>query len=108
MGKYFDMRERYFNDVIKYYSEGMTGAQIAKVVPVSDSTIYRWIEEHIKKIGEVHSPGLEIPRTPRSVAKTIRAMHSRITELECRLELAEMKNAALVQIIQVLKDSNLI
>lgn len=108
MGKYFDTRERYFNEVIKYYLEGMTGAQIARVIPVSDSTIYRWIGEHIKKIGEVRAPGIEIPRTPGSVAKTIHAMHSRITELECRLELAEKKNEALVQIVKILKESNII
>ena len=84
MGKYYDKRQKYFDLVIKKYSEGMTAKEIEKIVPVSDSTIYRWVEEYLGKEPKRIADGEVIPRTPSSVAKTIRSMRARITELECR------------------------
>lgn len=49
-----------------------------------------------------------IPRTPSSVAKTIRAMNARIAELEKEVEDANVKNKALERIIDVLKDYKMI
>lgn len=103
MGKYYDKRQKYFNLVIKKYSEGMTAKEIEKIVPVSDSTIYRWVEEHLGKESKRTADGEVIPRTPASVAKTIRSMRARITELECRLEMETNKNKVLRQIVELLK-----
>lgn len=108
MGKYFDTKAKYYNTVIQLYSEGKSGREIAKAVPVSDSTIYRWVSEHLEKCNGKSTDNIAIPRTPVSVAKTIRAMHARIVELECRLEIAEKKNEVLEQISLLLKETKFI
>lgn len=108
MGKYFDARARYYDAVIKLYSEGKSWRDIAKVVPVSDSTIYRWVSEHLEKCNGKAPANIAIPRTLASVAKTIRAMRARIVELECRLEIAEKKNEVLEQISLLIKETKFI
>lgn len=49
MGLYFDTKEKYFDAVIAKYSEGMTAKEITKTIPVSKSTVYRWVEERLGK-----------------------------------------------------------
>lgn len=103
MGTHFDKRQKYFDFVIKKYSEGMTAKEIEKIVPVSDSTIYRWVEEYLGKESKKDVDDEVIPRTPASVAKTIRAMRKHIAELECSLEMETNKNKVLKQIVELLK-----
>lgn len=124
MGKYTDQREKYFDIVITKYSEGMTAREIARTIPVSKSTIYRWVEEHFG-LGEKTVPSnMVIPRTPASVAKTINAMVQRISELERQVdslktskrsqvdenlsESLKMYEAVVKSIISILKHSELI
>lgn len=57
----FDKKQKYFDFVIKKYSEGMTAKEIEKIVPVSDSTIYRWVEEHLGKESKIVVDGEIIP-----------------------------------------------
>lgn len=93
MGKYTDQRKKYYDIVIAKYSEGMTAKEISKSIPVSKSTIYRWAEEYFGLEEKEIPEEMVIPRTPASVAKTIKAMAIRISELEKQVDtLKKRKN----------------
>lgn len=108
MGEYVEKRAKYYDEVIAKYSSGMTAKEIIKTIPVGKSTVYRWVEEHLEKSGEQQDVDIEIPRTPASVAKTIKAMNTKINELTCQLEEANQRNEVLEKIISILKQSELI
>lgn len=108
MASYFDKKKKYYDLVISKYSMGMTAKEIVKTIPISDSTVYRWVEEHLKKEKTKTFDELVLPRTPSSVAKTIRAMQTKITELQCRLEISEEKNRVLEDIVVLLRKSNVL
>ncbi len=108
MGEYVEKRAKYFDAVIEMYGRGMTAKEIVKTIPVGKSTVYRWVEEHLAKCEEENKVDIVIPRTPASVAKTIKAMNNQITELTCRLELAEQRNKVLDQILSLLKQSDIL
>lgn len=103
MGKYTDQREKYFDIVIAKYSEGMTAREIAKTIPVSKSTIYRWVEEHFGLEEKTVPSNMVIPRTPASVAKTINAMAHRISDLEKQVD--SLKNSRRSHIGENLQES---
>ncbi len=84
---YAENRELYFDKVISLYSHGMTMRKIALKFPIGKSTVQRWINEYIAKECDELPDDIEIPRTPASVAKTIRAMQTRITKLETELNM---------------------
>lgn len=79
---YAEKRRLYYDQVYTLYNQGMTVREIAKKVPICKSTVQRWIDERIKTEGEDLPEGVIIPRTPRTVAKMINAMSSRIAVLE--------------------------
>ena len=108
MGEYFEKRAKYYDEVIALYSHGLTAKEITKNIPVGKSTVYRWVEEHLAKNNENKEVDIVIPRTPASVAKTIKAMNAKITELTCQLEIANQRNEVLERIISILKQSDLI
>lgn len=84
---YAENRELYFDKVISLYSHGMTMREIALKFPIGKSTVQRWINEYIAKECDKLPDDIEIPRTPASVAKTIKAMQSHITKLETELSM---------------------
>ena len=105
---YHEKREKYYELVVKSYQQGMTVREIAKLVPISKSTVQRWVDEHLKKDCSELSEGTIIPRTAGAVSKQIKAMSARIAELESQLELQNKNAEALTKIIEILKDENLI
>jgi len=84
---YAENRELYFDKVISSYSHGMTVREIANKFPISKSTVQRWVNDYTANECDELPENIELPRTPASVAKTIRAMQSRITRLETELEM---------------------
>lgn len=105
---YHEKREKYYGFVIKSYQQGMTIKEIAKLVPLSKSTVQRWADEHLKKDCDELPAEMPIPRTVSAVSKQLRAMNARITELECQLENQNKHADALKRIIEILKGENLI
>lgn len=101
-----EKRDSYFDVVIRKYSEGMTAKEISELVPVSKSTVYRWIDENFGK--EPLPEGVEVPRTPASMAKTIQAMQTRIAELERSLDEERRRTNVLRVIVDLLKTSNMV
>lgn len=108
MGEYSEKRAKYYDEVIDKYSSGMTAKEITRTIPVGKSTVYRWVQEHLAISEEGQEIDIVIPRTPASVAKTIKAMSARIAELTCRLKLAEKRNKVLEQIISLINQSDVI
>lgn len=105
---YHEKREKYYDFVIKSYQQGMTIREIAKLVPLSKSTVQRWADEHLKKYCSDLPVEMPIPRTVGAVSKQLKAMNARITELELRLEVQNKQVEVLKRIIGILKDENLI
>lgn len=105
---YHEKREKYYDFVIKSYQQGMTIREIAKFVPLSKSTVQRWADEHLKKDCSELPGEMPVPRTVGAVSKQLKAMNSRITELECLLEAQNKQVEALKRIIGILKDEKLI
>lgn len=101
-----ETRDNYHDIVIRKYSEGVTAKEILNLVPVSKSTLYRWIEEYFGK--EPLPEGVKVPRTPASMAKTIQAMQTRIAELEHQLEEEQRRTNVLRVIVDLLKTSNMV
>ena len=105
---YHEKREKYFDFVIKSYQQGMTVREIAKLVPLSKSTVQRWADEHLKKDCPELPEGTLIPRTAGAVSKQIKAMNARIAELEGQIEVQNKKIEVLTKIIEILKTEKLI
>lgn len=105
---YHEKREKYYDFVIRSYQQGMTVREIAKLVPLSKSTVQRWADEHLKKDCPELPEGALIPRTAGAVSKQIKAMNARIKELESQLDAQNKKVDALTKIIEILKTENLI
>lgn len=104
MGEYAEKRAKYYDQVIAKYSSGMTAKEIIKTIPVGKSTVYRWVEEHLAKSEGKQEIDIVIPRTPASVAKTIKAMNAKVKELTLRLELAEKRNEQSEHIISLINE----
>jgi len=99
---YAENRRLYFDKVIELYSQGMSACEVANRVPISRSTVQRWIDEYINRDGVLLPEDMAIPRTPGSVAKTIQAMNVTIRELKQRLVEAEYKSRQLDAIAKIL------
>ncbi len=105
---YHEKREKYYDFVVGSYQQGMTVREIAKHVPISKSTVQRWVDEHLKKDCPDLPEGTIIPRTAGAVSKQIKAMNARIAELESQLEVQNKKVETLTKVIKILKEENLI
>ena len=105
---YHEKREKYYAFVIKSYQQGMAAREIAKLVPVSKSTVQRWADEHLKKDCAELPSEMIIPRTAGAVAKQIKAMNTKITELEATIEKQNDKIVLLEKIIALLKEGGLV
>lgn len=105
---YHEKREKYYDFVVRSYQQGMTVREIAKLVPISKSTVQRWVDEHLKRDCPELPEGTIIPRTAGAVSKQIKAMNARIAELESQLEVQNKKVEVLTKMIEILKDENLI
>lgn len=96
---YAQNRELYYKRALDLYAHGKTVREIALVIPVSKSTIQRWIDENVSKEDRELPKGIVIPRTPKAVAKMIISMNERISRLEAELELEKRKTALVDRII---------
>lgn len=105
---YHEKREKYYGFVVESYQHGMTVREIAKLVPISKSTVQRWVDELLKKDCPELPEDTIIPRTAGAVSKQIKAMSARIAELESLLEAQNKKVEVLTKVIEILKDENLI
>lgn len=105
---YHEKREKYYNFVIESYQQGMTVREIAKLVPLSKSTVQRWADEYLKNDCSELPVDIPIPRTVGAVSKQLKAMNARITELEYLLDVQNKQIEVLKRIIGILKDENLI
>jgi len=99
---YAENRRLYYDKVISSYTQGMTIREIASIVPISKSSVQRWIDEYLENECETLPDDVTIPRTPSSVAKTIRVMNDRIHKLEEQLKAAEHKCRQLDAIAKIL------
>lgn len=99
---YAEKRRLYYEEVISQYTQGKTISEISMVVPLSRSTVHRWVGEYVELKSEELPDDVVIPRTPASVAKTIQAMAGRIRELENNLEAAESDRKKLKAIKHIL------
>ena len=41
---YAQNKERYYDEVVDLYAHGKTAREIAQIVPISKSTIQRWVD----------------------------------------------------------------
>lgn len=100
---YVEKRRLYYDKVYALYTQGMTVREIATEVPISKSTVQRWVDERIKDEGEDLPSGIIIPRTPGTVAKMIKAMNMRIAALENENEALRTRVRILDAIAELLK-----
>ncbi len=104
---YAEKRRLYYDKVYSLYTQGMTIREIAKEVPICKSTVQRWLDERIKNEGEDLPSGVIIPRTPGAVAKMIKAMNARISELEHENERLRARARVLNTIAELLKSEGI-
>ncbi len=102
--KYTQNKERYHDEVLDLYAHGKTAREIAEIVPISKSTIQRWVDASIDKSEKELPEGAIIPRTPKAVAKMIISMTERIAQLERELEEEKRRTALLDKIVEALKE----
>ncbi len=105
---YYENREKYYDFVISSYQHGMTVREIAQQIPLSKSTVQRWTQAHLDKDCPEPPADINVPRTVGAVAKQIKAMSARITELETMLKESEKKLDILNDVISVLKEGGLV
>ncbi|WP_289692825.1 helix-turn-helix domain-containing protein [uncultured Duncaniella sp.] len=103
---YAQNKERYYDEVIDLYSHGKTAREIAQIVPISKSTIQRWVDASVEQSEKELPDGVIIPRTPKAVAKMILAMTDRIAQLERELAYEKSKTAAYDKIVEALSEYN--
>lgn len=104
--QYARNKERYYDEVIDLYFHGKTAREIAQIVPVSKSTIQRWVDASVEQSEKELPDGVIIPRTPKAVAKMILAMTDRIAQLERELAYEKSKTAAYDKIVEALSEYN--
>ncbi len=103
---YIQNRTLYFEKVLDLYVHGKTAREIARLVPISKSTIQRWVEEGLGKDNQELPEGVAIPRTPKAVAKMIKSMSERITTLERALEEEKSKSLKLDVIRDIINNTH--
>lgn len=101
---YAQNKERYYNEVLDLYAHGKTAREIAQIVPISKSTIQRWVDASVDKAEKELPDGVVIPRTPKAVAKMILAMTDRIAQLERELEDEKRKTATFDKIVEAFSE----
>lgn len=105
---YAQNKERYYNQVLDLYAHGKTAREIATIVPISKSTIQRWVDGHVGQEEKELPNGIVIPRTPKAVAKMISSMTKRIARLEMELEEEKRRTALLDKIVSALAEYELL
>lgn len=101
---YTQNKERYYERVLDLYAHGKTAREIAKIVPISKSTIQRWVDSRIDRDEKELPEGVIIPRTPKAVAKMILSMSERIARLEQELDEEKRRTALLDKIMDTLDE----
>lgn len=99
---------RYYEQVLELYAHGKTAREIAKIGPISKSTIKRWVDSRIGKDEKELLEGVTIPHTPKAVAKMILSMSERIARLEEELEKEKRRTALLDKIVSALAEYELL
>ena len=78
--QYARNKERYYDEVIDLYFHGKTAREIAQIVPVSKSTIQRWVDASVEQSEKELPDGVIIPRTPKAYEKSKTAAYDKIVE----------------------------
>jgi transposase len=105
MGKTKENQARYYDEVIRlYFEEGLGSLRITHLVPVSRSTILRWIRifvsenpEYRYQMQKPSTPKHEDPETIEAMRREkaekaeIRALKEEIGRLQVKLQKAELR-----------------
>lgn len=89
MGSYIAQREKYLPKVLQLHESGMSYYKIAKIIPVTDVTIQRWIDKFAT--GKTNRPvqmKVKQPQQPSPAQdlQEIKSLQKRIKELEVELK----------------------
>lgn len=99
-----EKQRKYFKETIRlHYERGYGEDRIARILPIGHATVSRWIAIFEREKGNVfgmQSDGKSQPH-PAPAESDVKALQSRIKELEKRLRMAEIKAEAYDEMINV-------
>lgn len=103
MGKTKENQEKYYDEVIRlYFDEGMGSLRITHLVPVSRSTILRWIRNFVAENPEYryqmqkastpkHDESAAVKRQEKATQEEIKALKEELGRLQVQLRKAELR-----------------
>lgn len=83
---YAEKREKYFDTVVSMFAQGMTASEISSVVPISRSTVHRWIDEYNDRQKGQPSEIFNVRKSPQAAVRMLTGMKQRIAQLEAQIE----------------------
>ena len=99
-----EKQRKYFKETIRlHYERGYGEDRISRILPIGHATVSRWIAIFEREKGNVfgmQSDGKSQPH-PAPAESDVKALQSRIKELEKRLRMAEIKAEAYDEMINV-------
>lgn len=99
-----EKQRKYFKETIRlHYERGYGEDRISRILPIGHATVSRWIAIFEREKGNVfgmQSDGKSQPH-PALAESDVKALQSRIKELEKRLRMAEIKAEAYDEMINV-------
>ena len=103
-------RDNYYQKVVDmYYKEGLSYRHIAKIIPVSKTTVMRWIANFAEDLPpakvtygmkRINSPSPEVVETPSS-SNDVQSLQEELQRLRAELLNAEIKAEAYNELINV-------
>lgn len=103
MGKRKENQEKYYDEVMRlYFDEGMGSLRITRLVPVSRSTILRWIRNFVGENPEYryqmqkastpkHKESAAVKRQEKASQEEIKALKEELGRLQVQLRKAELR-----------------
>lgn len=113
MGRTSDNHAKYYNEVVRlYFEEGLGSQKLAHIIPVSRSTILRWIRTFVRDnpgyqmqqpiIPKHENPkAIEAMRREKEEKAEIKALKEEIGRLQTQLRRAEMRADVYDEMINV-------
>lgn len=113
MGRTSDNHAKYYNEVVRlYFEEGLGSQKLAHIIPVSRSTILRWIRTFVRDnpgyqmqqpiIPKHEDPkAIEAMRREKEEKAEIKALKEEIGRLQTQLRRAEMRADVYDEMINV-------
>lgn len=113
MGRTKDNHEKYYNEVVRlYFEEGLGSQKLTHIIPVSRSTILRWIRTFVRDNPgyQMQQPTIPKHKDPKAVEAMwrekeekaeIKALKEEIGRLQTQLRRAEMRADVYDEMINV-------